>query len=183
MNILFKEAYWGSLVILAGILLISRNVFKIDLPVMGIIIPIIIISIGVAMLTGTKGSLHIRGGKDAVFSESRYEANNDDTEYNVVFGKGMYDLRNIKPTDKDVRIEINTVFGGAEIIISPDIPLIITISSVFGGAKLPDGGSVAFGERTYKTPAYRDGTPCVRVKADVVFGGVDVRIRTDSTNF
>ncbi len=183
MNIIFREAYWGSLIILAGILLILRNVLKVDIPVMGIIIPVVIISIGVAMLTGSKGSpLHIRG-KDAVFSEGRYEANSEDAEYNVVFGKGVYDLRSIKPTDKDVHIELNTVFGGSEIFISAETPMIVTISSVFGGGKFPDGSSISFGERSYKTPAYREGEPCVRVKADVVFGGIDVRIRTDSTSF
>ncbi|MDP4220186.1 MAG: LiaF-related protein [Bacteroidota bacterium] len=181
MNIIFRETYWGALIILAGILLILRNVFKIDLPVMGIIFPIFIITIGVSLLSGFRSSGE-RHGKNVMFSDSEFETVTSDEHYSVVFGKGSYDLRNLKPLDKDIHVDINCAFGGVEVFINPNIPLKIKVSSAFGGGQLPDGRTVAFGERVYKTPAYRDGSPSVIVKANVAFGGVEIRERSDSTS-
>jgi hypothetical protein len=57
----------------------------------------------------------------------------------------------------------------------------IKVSSAFGGGQMPDGRTVAFGERTYRSPGYREGSPCVNVKASVAFGGIEIRERSDST--
>ncbi|MEP7234690.1 MAG: hypothetical protein ABI778_05275, partial [Ignavibacteriota bacterium] len=165
MNFLFREAYWGAIIILAGVLLILRNVFKIDLPVMGIIFPLVIITLGISLLIGNRsGESRIwSGGKSTIFSDERFESVSGDEHYSVVFGKGSYDLRDLRPTDKDIRVDISCAFGGAEIFINPAIPMKIKISAAFGGGQLPDGRTVAFGERTYKTSAYREGAPCVYV--------------------
>jgi hypothetical protein len=184
MNIIFRETYWGALIILTVVLLIIRNIFKIDLPVMGIIFPIFIISLGVSLLTGFKGqSWHGRWGesKNILFNDEQFDSVSGNERYSVVFGKGSYDLRNLKPADKDMYVDINCAFGGIEIFINPAVPMKIKVSSAFGGGQMPDGRTVAFGERTYKTPAYRDGAPCVNVKANVAFGGVEIREMKDST--
>ena len=179
MNIIFRETYWGALIILAGILLIIRNVFKIDLPVMGIIFPIFIITLGISLLIGFRGpESH---GKNILFSDGDFETINSDEHYSVVFGKGSYDLRNLKPIDKDINVDINCAFGSAELLINPANPMKIKVSSAFGGGHLPNGNTVAFGERVYTTPAYRDGSPCVKVKANVAFGGIEIREIKDST--
>ncbi len=182
MNIIFREAYWGGLIILAGVLLIIRNVFKIDLPVMGIIFPIFIITIGISLLTGFRGeSWHWGGGKSTLFSDQQFDTVTGDEHYSVVFGKGSYDLRNIRPVDKDIHVDISCAFGGVEIFINPAIPMKIKVSAAFGGGQMPDGRTVAFGERTYKTPAYKEGSPCISVKASTAFGGIEIREMKDST--
>jgi hypothetical protein len=181
MNIIFRETYWGALIILAGVLLIIRNVFKVDLPVMGIIFPIFIITLGVSLLSGFRGGTE-RHGKNILFSDDQFDAVNSDEHYSVVFGKGSYDLRTLKPVDKDINVDISCAFGGVEILINPNIPMKIKVSSAFGGGQMPDGRTVAFGERVYKSPAYHDGSPSVNVKASVAFGGIEIRERSDSTS-
>jgi hypothetical protein len=180
MNIIFREAYWGGLIILAGVLLIVRNVFKIDLPVMGIIFPIFIITIGISLLSGFRGPE--RDAKNILFSDGDFDTVDGGDHYNVVFGKGSYDLRSMKATDKDLNVDINCAFGSAELLINPANAMKIKVSSAFGGGHLPNGNNVSFGERMYTTAAYRDGQPCVRVKVDVAFGGVEIREIKDSTS-
>jgi hypothetical protein len=180
MNIIFREAYWGALIILAGILLIVRNVFKIDLPVMGIIFPIFIITLGVSLLLGFRGPE--RHGKNILFSDGDFDTVNSNEHYSVIFGKGSYDLRNMKPIDKDLNVDINCAFGSAELLINPANPMKIKVSSAFGGGHLPNGNTVAFGERVYTTPAYKEGSPCVKVKANVAFGGIEIREIKDTTS-
>jgi hypothetical protein len=179
MNIIFREAYWGALIILAGVLLIIRNVFKIDLPVMGIIFPIFIITVGISLLTGFRTA--DRQGKNILFSDADFDNVSSNEHYSVVFGKGSYDLRNLKPTDKDIFVDINCAFGSAELLINPTTPMKIKVSSAFGGGHMPNGNTVSFGERVYTTPAYRDGTSSVKVKANVAFGGIEIREIRDST--
>src|SRR5438477_4469457 len=176
MNIIFRETYWGALIILAGVLLIIRNVFKIDLPVMGIIFPIFIITLGVSLLSGYRGgeSRHWGNGKSTVFGDEQFDNVAGDEHYSVVFGKGSYDLRSLRPVDKDIRVDISCAFGGVEILINPAIAMKIKVSAAFGGGEMPDGRTVAFGERTYKTPAYREGSPAVNVKASTAFGGIEI---------
>jgi predicted membrane protein len=182
MNIIFRETYWGALIILAGVLLIIRNVFKIDIPVMGVIFPIFIITLGISLLTGFRGT-GSNHSKNVLFSEADFETINSEEHYSVVFGKGSYDLRNTKPTDKDITVDISCAFGSAEIFINPDIPMKIRVSSAFGGGQMPNGKTVAFGEREYTTPAYRAGLAAILVKANVVFGGIEIRQIKDSTSF
>lgn len=180
MNIIFRETYWGALIILAGILLIIRNVFKIDLPVMGIIFPIFIITLGVSLLTGFRSAE--RHGKNVLFSEGEFNSVTTDEHYSVVFGKGSYDLRSLRPVDKDINIDINCAFGGVEVFINPDVPMKIRVASAFGGGEMPDGHTVSFGERVYTTPAYREGSPCVKLRAHLAFGGLEIRQIKDSTS-
>jgi predicted membrane protein len=181
MNILFREAFWGALIILAGVLLIIRNVFKIDLPVMGIIFPIIIITVGISLLTGAK--VGPQSARHTMFNEGSYEASGDNARYSVLFGKGVYDLRKLRPVDKDVHVDVSTVFGGAEIIVDRNTPLIIEGASVFGAVEFPNKESVSFGDRTYTNSAYVEGSPAIRVHAKVVFGGIEIIDHTDSTTF
>jgi predicted membrane protein len=182
MSILFRETFWGALIVLAGILLIVRNVFKIDLPVMGIIFPIIIITVGISLLTGAR--MTPQSSRHTMFNEGTYEAaSGENSKYSVVFGKGVYDLRNIKPVDKDIHVDVSTVFGGAEIIVDRNTPLIVDGASVFGAVEFPNKESVSFGDRTYKSSGYVEGSPAIRVHAKVVFGGIEIIDRSDSSSY
>ena len=175
MNFLFREAYWASLLILAGVLLIVRNVFKLDLPVMGIIFPVIIISWGISILLGPKGNSDT--DSTFLFHNGSVTGVDGNSSYNVVFGKGTYDLRNIKVTDKNTRVDLDAVFSSAFVKINPNTPMKIKVSAVFASGRLPDGSVISFGDRTYYTKAYHADSAYVEVHADVVFG--DLRIIED----
>lgn len=179
MNILFSEVYWGSLIILAGVLLIVKNVFHVEIPVLGIIFPIIIITLGVSLLTGFKG--HSTDSQRAIFSESNVTADSSNAEYSVVFGKGVYDLRGIKPTDKNVKIEINSVFSSAFVKVDPTTPMRIKIESAFAGGNVVNGKVAAFGDNVYRSASFNENMPFVDVEAHVVFGSLEVREDSSTT--
>jgi hypothetical protein len=175
MNFLFRETYWAGILILAGLLLILRNVFKLDIPVMGVIIPIIIISWGVSLLMKSSGN----GVNDntVMFHNGQTQVN-EASKHSVVFGKGEYDLRGAKPGS---RIDIDAVFSSATITINPNTPMKIKMSSAFGSGRMPDGTLVTFGERRYTTPAFKDGEPFVDLRCDVVFGDLKIYPDTSTT--
>ena len=175
MNFLFRETYWAGILILAGLLLILRNVFKIDIPVMGIIIPIIIISWGVNILLGSK--ISSENDNAYVFHKGSTQVR-EGGQHSVVFGKGDFDLRGVKPNGSNVRVDVDAVFSSADVVIDPNTPTRIKVSSVFASGRLPDGSVVSFGERKYFTPSYKQGEPYLDLRCDVVFG--DLKIFQDA---
>ncbi|MBS1902138.1 MAG: hypothetical protein JSS75_00345 [Bacteroidetes bacterium] len=176
MNFLFRETYWAGILILAGILMILKNVFKLDIPVMGVIIPVIIISWGVSLLIGSKGS-PADDDNTVLFNHTQTTVNGG-SKHSVVFGKTEYDLRNAKP---GTRVDVDAVFASATLTVNPNTPMKIKISSAFGSGRLPDGNLVTFGERRYTSPGYREGEPFVDLRCDVVFGDLKIYPDTSST--
>jgi hypothetical protein len=176
MNFLFRETYWAGILILAGLLLILRNVFKVDIPVLGVIIPIIIISWGINMLLGSKTNSD--NDNAFVFSKGATEVR-EGGQHSVVFGKGDFDVRGVKPNGKNIRVDVDAVFSSAAVMIDPNTPTRIKVSSVFASGRLPDGSVVSFGERKYFTPSYKENEPYLDLRCDVVFG--DLKIYQDAT--
>jgi hypothetical protein len=171
MNILFKEAYWGALIILVGLLLILRNVFKIEVPVFGIIVPIIIITLGISLLIGFRER---HTDNSTVFGQGQVVADSSESSYSVVFGKGEYDLRSLRPTDKNIPIEVNAVFSDVKVRIKQNTPIRIKLESAFAGGKVPSGKVAAFGDRSFVTNAFNENSPFIDLKATVVFGNLDI---------
>ena len=170
MGFIFTGVFWGVVLILIGLGVIINVVFGIRIPIFRTIFALFLIYLGIQMLTGT--SFWNKSKKAAVFEEKKIEVTTASDKYDVVFGKGEIDLSGIKLKDRNVRVDINTVFGGSVIKINPALPTKIMASSAFGGAHLPDGNVVAFGQYTYKNDSFKDAKIYLLINASVIFGGI-----------
>src|SRR4030042_7164463 len=107
---------WGLVLILIGLAIIFRVVFDVNL--LRIIIAVLIILFGIRILVG-KNWMPERSQKehDTFFSDRTYsEIPEDKTEYNVIFGKSVYDFTGHDSILREpVKIKINVVFGAAVI--------------------------------------------------------------------
>ncbi len=169
--------FWGLLLIILGLSLVFRIVFNIDFPLLKIILAFVFIFIGLRLLFGSFGIVHMRGGEhDVIFGEKRYGTFESGKEYNVVFGKGVYDFRDFTLNGKVKRVRLNTVFGGAEIRLPRELPVRIRVDAAFAGANLPNGNTAVFGSTMYESPDFDPSAPYLDLKVDIVFGGVDVRL-------
>ena len=170
--------FWGLILVIVGVSIIFRIFFGINL--FRILFALFLILTGILILFGTKGLLRYRStGKENYFSERIvHETPKDKTEYNVVFGKTVYDFRDFEFTeDKTVRIRLNTIFGSSQIRINNDIPAKIKIDAAFSGAVTPDGNTVVFGTNYYFTPSYREEDKHFYIEAEVVFGHLQLEVR------
>jgi predicted membrane protein len=169
--------FWGLLLILIGAALIIKVLFHIEIPVFKVVIAAFFILIGLKILFGNFHFHKFRNnGNDVIFGEMRITADNlEFPEYNIIFGKGVFDLRNLNLENGSQRLKIATVFGGAEIILPENLPVKITSDFVFSGGKLPDGNSTAFGSSTYISPEYDPMKPHFNLRIEGVFSGVDVK--------
>ncbi len=82
----------------------------------------------------------------------------------AVFGGAELDLTDAQLESRDVDIEIKAVFGGAVVIVPPDVRVVVEGNGVFGG--FADEAS------THQPPP---GAPVVRIGGKAVFGGVAVK--------
>jgi hypothetical protein len=166
--------FWGIVLIFIGLAIVFRVVFDVNL--LRIIIAVAIILFGIRILIGKNWtSERTRKERDNIFSDRTYrEIPKDKTEYNVVFGKSVYDFTSMDPFPKeDIKIKVDVVFGAAILKINRNMPVRIKSEAVFGGSRMPDGNAVAFGTITYHTDSFKRDAPHLYIESNVVFGGIE----------
>lgn len=172
-----SSLFWGVLLIIIGLSLVIKIVFNIDFPVFKIIIAFIFIYIGLKIILGHnfKPFHEHKSDNEVIFGESSFNNIEHGKEYNVIFSKGNFDLRNIPLQESGpTKVKITTVFGGARIIIDKNKPIRIKADAVFSGVQMPNGNSTAFGTTLYSSDSLDLSKPYLEVKADAVFGGIEV---------
>ncbi len=178
MDFFFSGLFWGLLIIFFGLSIVIKTVFHIDLHLGRIFFSVIVILFGISLLTGRQ-FFHSRnyqenGGRTSFFSDGRREHGPIQREYTVIFGKEVIDLRGWNSEEDPINIEVNAIFGATEIIMPSHVTASVKGSAVFGATQFPDGGSAAFGERSYRQSGTDTGTP-LYVEASAVFGHVAIR--------
>jgi len=169
--------FWGLFLIVIGFALIIKYVFNLDIPVGRIIIALFFVFIGIKLLVGQTKFFHTgKKETDITFNDTRLNGKDiSASEYNVIFGKLVLDLRDIELSDLPKRLEINTIFGATEIMINDSLPVHIETEAVFSGVRLPNGNTVTFGNSEYSTFLYNPSDNFLMISCDVVFGGLEIK--------
>ncbi len=175
MDFLFGGLFWGIVIMLLGLSVIIRVVFHIDIPFFRIIMGLIIIYIGLSIMLHSFGMKGVWHKENAVFNEATINQP-EGKEYNTLFGKLNLDLSTVDISKGSVKKEINTVFGASFIKISSKMSIKIVANAAFGGVKLPDGGTAAFGTYVYKSPSYEEKKNSLIIDLNTVFGGTEIEI-------
>lgn len=168
--------FWGLLLILIGLNIILRIVFNLNFPLLKIIIAFAFIYIGLKILLGGSGIFTSSKNKnDVFFKEQKYSVLSDNNDYNVVFGKGIFDFRNITVSEAKRNIKISTIFGASLIKLNNSIPVRIKVDAAFAGVKLPNGNSAVFGNTYFESPGLDIREPYLDIKVEAVFSAVEVK--------
>lgn len=172
MGFLSSGIFWGAVIVIFGISILLKAVLHIDIPVFRILVGLIIIYFGLKVITGWHG---ISSSNAVVFSNLDISAKeNIKGDYSVVFGKSVIDLSGTDIKDNTVTARVDTVFGDTTIFVDRNMPLKVQAEAVFSGVKMPDGNEVSMGNLTYRSPSYKEGTNCLKIKADTVFGSLKI---------
>jgi len=173
----FSGLFWGLLIIFFGLTLVIKTVFHIDLHLGRIFFAVVLILWGITMLTGRHpfGSPVIRenGEVTSVFSDRQFRQGEIERKYNVIFGREVIDLRLWDPEVDPLNIEVNVIFGSADVRLPENKTTSIKGTAIFGAAQFPDGQVAAFGERNFRTGGTDPGT-ALYVEANAVFGNLAV---------
>ncbi|MDP8204845.1 MAG: LiaF-related protein [Candidatus Tenebribacter mawsonii] len=170
MPFLFSGLFWGVMLVLFGASMILRAVFNLDIPVFRIVFALVIIYFGVKLLVGRQA---FKGdGNFSMFRSSDVTMSEKGGEYNVIFGQSNIDLSNIDLSESSKKVNVDVVFGSGNLLIDPQVPMKLNISTIFADCKLPHRNINFFGDSNYKTPAYVEGDNYLLLNIDVVFGNV-----------
>jgi predicted membrane protein len=172
MGFIFSGVFWGVIIVILGLSIIVNVLFGVRIPIVRILFAIFLIWLGITLLTG--GSFWSKNKHAAIFEEKKIDTISPSGKYDIVFGKGVIDLSNIVLKDEVYKVEVNTVFGSGTIEISKEMPAKVVVNSVFAGASMPDGNTIAFGQYTYKSDSLKDNKNYLLVNASVVFGGLQI---------
>ncbi len=170
--------FWGILLILIGIGIVIRVVFNIHFPIVKFIIAFFFIFIGIRMLIGNFNTWDNDGDEHTtIFSESKVDGlDENNKEYNVIFGSSVIDLRGVDLSKGSKEIEVNTIFGSTILKMDQSTPIKVKAEAVFASAKLPNGSTASFGTGTYESENFDRDTNHIYIKSDVVFGSFEIRL-------
>jgi hypothetical protein len=162
--------FWGLFLVIIGTSIILRIVFHIN--IFRILVAALLILTGIMILFGSRGIFRLGKSNENVFSDRIiHETPKDRAEYNVVFGKTVYDFRDFQFTEnKSVRVRLHTIFGSSHIRINKEQPVEVKIDAAFSGATTPDGNTIVFGTSYYHTPSFMGSEKHFSIEAEVVFG-------------
>lgn len=173
MDFFTSGLFWGTILVLIGLSIILKVVFDINIPVVRILFACLLIFWGVKLIMGI--SFKKERSSTVVFSEENVKYDKEKKEYNTIFGKATIDLSDMTGQDTLSKTAINVIFGSADILINDARPVRIKASSAFGAINFPDETVISFGDRIYKTSAYKENQAYTEVELNVVFGSANIR--------
>jgi predicted membrane protein len=168
MNFFFGNIFWGVLLVLWGASLILKT-FNINMPLAKIFLAVIIIMFGIKLLIGT-GSKTVRRDRS---KGNSFITMNQSGEYNLIFSGGSIDLTDMDENAND--IEINVIFGSAEVILPVHLNFDIEPSTIFGATVLPNKSQYGFGDSRYRSGESQGRA--IHVESSCIFGRIDFIFR------
>ncbi len=181
-----RSMFWGIAFIVLGFVMLLNYVLGINLPAFRILFSIGIIYVGISLLFGGFNLKlnRVSTANEAIFSESKFsldfsETNKEsgsgerDQKFQTVFGNGELDLTEVDFSKGPVNVRLDTVFGETRLIVKKGTNVKLTTDTVFGSTNLPKGNKSILGKFTYDLGA-DENSPQVNVKANVVFGALEV---------
>ena len=177
--------FWGVALVVIGLLFLIQSIFKIDLPILRILLGVGIVYLGVKMIFGSFG-LEVRGTKlekvatatSVVFTEADLRSKSDNKvnrDFQTVFGTSKLDLSDLGPEELSEKIEVSAVFGKTQVTTPAGIPLVVETNTAFGSVNVRGDKTTAIGNGIYRTPGFQTDKPYLKIEANSVFGEVEIR--------
>lgn len=171
-----QSLIWGTILILLGISLLLKSLFRITIPLVRPFLGCVMIYLG---LTIMMDPFHQTADKRTViFAKSNLVAQDQVRTYNTTFGASKVDLTTLQQSSEPQHVTINTVLGATEIILDPALATKITVNAICARAELPDETLVSFGRNIYRSQDTRE--PQLIVHINAVLANVSVLFKPQS---
>lgn len=170
MNSLFlKRSFWGSLLILVGILWLVENVFDLDIPIFRILFSLTLIIIGFALIKGWRFSK--MEGTQTLFGDNRHTFSDTEKAHSVLFGEAHIDLTSMDLSTEKI-VDLRCVFGEMRVMVPYGKNVSIDAEVSFGSIQMPDGNTTSFGGLAYRSPLISGEDGGLKIKISCTFGNV-----------
>jgi predicted membrane protein len=165
--------FWGSALSIGGLSFLLANFT--DIKIWQYIWPLLIISFGISLVFGSSSGPNVKKDvkskedyidETAIFGgiEKRIKTDNfKGGKVDCVFGGAEIDLRKVKLSDKDARLEVNAVFGGGSVLVNPE------------NYKVKSNGTGVFGAWVNESEPSDKDEPVLEITGTAIFGGVEIK--------
>jgi hypothetical protein len=166
----------GCLVMLAGLSILLRTMFRVELPLFRTFGGILLILVGVRVIL--HAWMPVQYLREAHADRTGallqpHQIGPGGLKYDVIFSEGVVDLTRLDPPAQDLNVEVNVIFGAATVRLDPSVPFDLQASAAFGEVRLPDQRSLSFGELRSGSPGEAQG-PRIHLKVSAVFASCRV---------
>lgn len=161
----------GILVIVFGASIVLHALFDFDVPIFRTAAGIALLYLGVRVLAGAwMPAQRSHDGHESVFAVTHFTPTDaaSSRNYEVIFGRGVVDLTRLPASEDERVVQVDVIFGDAEIAIDRSMPVDVRGSAVFGEVRMPDRSSANFGAVRYRD-AGSGGAP-LEIVVHAVFG-------------
>lgn len=161
----------GILVIVLGTSIVLHALFDVDVPIFRTAVGVAFLYLGVRVLAGAWMPVQTsHDGHEAIFAVTHFTPTDaaGSRKYEIIFGRGVVDLTRLPASDRERVVQVDVVFGDAEIAIDPAIPIEVSGSAAFGEVRMPDRSAANFGAVRYRNAAA--GGPPIELVVNAVFG-------------
>ncbi len=165
--------YVAAFLILAGLTLLVRSLFRLHFGVFSALFAEAIILLGIYLITGGGArGFHIpasssTGSEENIFFTTRNILGSAQTaRYSVFFSSARIEL----PEDAPDIVEIASVFSSVHVVLPKGRAVRVKLSAAFASGSMPGTGVSGFGDRE----AFIGEGPAFYLEAGAVFGSVSI---------
>lgn len=160
--------FWGIMIIIFGLILLIKQLFNLEFPVIKVFIGVFLVMLGIKLLFFK--TLPLNGpskGGDVVFGSKEMNFIEDIREYNTVFGSLTLDMTELKESVSG-RYEVNAVFGEANVLINDKTKVNLRSDVVLGSVEGPRPIEMFEFENNIDSNVIE-----IEIKASAVFGSIN----------
>ncbi|PLX24359.1 MAG: hypothetical protein C0599_02390 [Salinivirgaceae bacterium] len=160
----------------AGLGLLIREIFNFELPMPRYLSGVFLLLLGIHFMIIQLGKTTDSETYTVVFNERNFSYNsNISNEYVVVFGASRINLENLDLNNESKSIEIDVVFGHADVVLPDSIPYIIESNIAFGGTDGNGPNNGGIGDFTTYSNEFSSDSIYLTIRANVSFGSITWR--------
>lgn len=171
-----QSLIWGTILVLLGISLLLKSLFRITLPLVRPFLGCVMIYLGLTIMMDPFNQTSDK--RTVIFAKSTLAAQDPVRIYNTTFGASRIDVTTLHHTHSPEHITINTVLGATELVLDPTITTKITVNAMCARAELPDETLVSFGRNIYRSSDAQE--PQLIIHINAVLANVTVSFKSGS---
>ena len=159
----------GIILLIFGVILLLANILGIRINLFRLFPGVILVILGIVVLFGQFGGHH-----EVIFDRKKIDLSEPFREKNILFADGLIDLNDLTELASSKKMKVNVIFGSGRLILNPGIPTVVHANSAFANLELPKNAVSFIGSTEYRIGDIQAGQPFLDIEANVVFGQLKV---------
>ncbi len=165
--------FWGIFLMITGVALMARMIFKFPIPVARILAAAFFLLLGSKIITGSSSVWPLSSAENEIFFKTVEIGASGELApgYQIVFSRTRFDLEKMEMPES-AGLSINSIFSGSTVYLPSDLPVNIRVKGIFAKTRMPGYVLPVFGKGHYSSADFNPDLPYLDISVNVVFGNI-----------